>query len=1048
MTDKRRNGWVRQLDLSDRHPSEFFLDIEDIETAEPIPPQAHAMRRAWRDMSLDGILCLDNAPLIYFKEVSSVNHDEIRELHRKLWNQGIAPILVVVSPREVYVYSGLALPARQNENVDSNNRLVETFDRVAQALELRQFTRRAELGEFFRTKPQSFNPELRVDRYLLQNLDTAREQLGNTISGRLDPQIVNALLGRTIFTCYLVDRKIINGSYFKSIGAAGTQDVRDILSNYSPRESKRLLYRLFKQLQKDFNGDIFDGDLQAESDQIGDEHITVLGRFLNGDNLGNPQLTLGYWAYDFRVIPIETISGIYELFLNAEDSQGRRDIGAYYTPRFLAEVVLDVALEDCYPLLNKRFLDPACGSGIFLVGIFNQLAEEWSRNNKGKSNNKRAEALIEILKERIFGIDENPIACRIAAFSLYLALLDQLSRRDVRKLQEKGNALPKLVAPPNGQTDRKSGSNLLVANFFNDKLRLPEGGFDLILGNPPWIGASSGESSSAETWCAREKLPIPRRQTAAGFVWKAPRHLKDDGQVCFLLPASLLFGYAQVLTFQQKWMSEYRIEKIINFADMRWYLFQGADHPGILVKYRNERPGKNDYISYFRPKTEVETLQARILVVSPEDKIEVELHEILRDLEQGKAPLFWKQAFWGTHRDRKFLNRLKEYPTIQDRENNRQWLLREGFNRGGAGKPIDRPILREIPFLPTSGATAYVIPRTNTLPEPPVFNPRRMTNEAIFRTPHVLFPHGVSEEGERIKAGFSSFDCSFNQTIRGVHAKEEDEDELRLLACILASPLALYYFFHTSVNWAIERPIIPVIEYKRFPLPACDSEARRNILDQVAVAHRQIEKDIEKNPGRAGLIVQNHSGDIDELVYQYYDVDSWEESLINDTVELWIPSATPKAGDSRIPPALELSQPSHRQAYIVLLLDALNAWAKRSDKRIDGDIVISSGTGLGIVSLSRVSKEASPASPQEENSSEQLDGILERINRFLPDQTRSMRLLRDLKVFDKDKLYLLKPLSRRYWTETAALNDADEIAAAILTAGTREKAYGYNQGRH
>lgn len=52
----------------------------------------------------------------------------------------------------------------------------------------------------------------------------------------------------------------------------------------------------------------------------------------------------------------------------------------------------------------------------------------------------------------------------------------------------------------------------------------------------------------------------------------------------------------------------------------------------------------------------------------------------------------------------------------------------------------------------------------------------------------------------------------------------------------------------------------------------------------------------------------------------------------------------------------------------------------------------------------------------------------------------TFELARGVKVFDGDRLYIVKPLSRRYWTETAALNDADEIAGSILMHGTGETA--------
>src|SRR5258708_13435296 len=87
-------------------------------------------------------------------------------------------------------------------------------------------------------------------------------------------------------------------------------------------------------------------------------------------------MTLGFWAYDFRFIPVEIISAIYEEFMKDADLKRKRSEGAYYTPRHLAETTLHVALEGQYTnVLRWHVLDPACGSGIFLVAMFNLLAD-------------------------------------------------------------------------------------------------------------------------------------------------------------------------------------------------------------------------------------------------------------------------------------------------------------------------------------------------------------------------------------------------------------------------------------------------------------------------------------------------------------------------------------------------------------------------------------------------------------------------------------------------------------------------------------------------
>ncbi|MGH9843667.1 MAG: HsdM family class I SAM-dependent methyltransferase, partial [Blastocatellia bacterium] len=591
MTAANVNSWVQQLGLEGRRAPEFIRDREEIGSSDRLLPQANTMRRAWDEMNLDGMLCLDGIPTVYFKEFSRANQPTIRELQRQLWNQSIAPLLVLVFPSNIHVYSGLALPAEEEEDVSSGNRLVALFDRVADVLELRQFMREVELGEVFRRYAPSFDPGLRVDQHLLGNLNAARELLLAATPSKPDVKIIHALLGRVVFACYLTDRKIIQSSYFTEAGSHGCSNLRGILQTHSPSVARKLLYNLFHKLQADFNGDIFDDDLVTESRLINDRHIEILGRFLNGDNLATGQMSLGFWAYDFSIIPIETISSIYEQFLGAEDEEDKQESGAYYTPRFLAELVLDLLIDVEQPLLSKRFLDPACGSGIFLVGIFNRLAEEWNRKVGKATNIKRAEALTDIIRRSLFGIDRNETACRIAAFSLYLALLDHLSPRDIQKLQAKGKFLPKLVAYRRDPNAVDVACNIICGDFFEEQLPLlsnhtdlPQDGFDYIVGNPPWVRVTD-KKSFVSRWCQSRNLEIPQGQSACAFVLKAPEHLRKEGRICFVLPASILLNHQdKSLRFQQRWLSKFRVERVVNLSDMSYFLFASADRPATIVK--------------------------------------------------------------------------------------------------------------------------------------------------------------------------------------------------------------------------------------------------------------------------------------------------------------------------------------------------------------------------------------------------------------------------------------------------------------------------------
>ena len=508
-------------------------------------PQPLALRRAFEQIGIDGVLCQQRVdpdeglqPVIYFRQVSKIQPEEVTEIHRSFWNQGIAPVLVVIGPRKFTSTPGLfrlhpVRPARGGAPG-----FVETLDRTEE--QLRAFIFSVESGEYFHVHRKSFDPHQRVDRDLLRNLQTAREKLGQVDAVRLESHVLDALLCRIVFTCYLFDRGVIDRDYLKPLHIHNAGHLRDILAKKPRTDAKADLYKLFGQLATDFNGDLFSDKLEAESRQIKVEHLEILDRFFHGTDVESGQQA--FWPYDFGIIPIETISAIYEHFLKTAGEDEKKDAGAFYTPRFLAELVLDVALEGKPALLQKRFLDPACGSGIFLVGLFNRLAEEWNRHNPGARYDRRASGLMQILRENLYGVDRNRTACQITAFSLYLAFLDQLSPPDIRQLQRKGRFLPRLVYAPTESDASTQDGMIRCADFFTPAADLPTKAH-FILGNPPW-GSAKDRNAPVVRWCAERSLPFPDRQVATAFAWKAAEHLEDAGRVCFVLPHGTLFHHS------------------------------------------------------------------------------------------------------------------------------------------------------------------------------------------------------------------------------------------------------------------------------------------------------------------------------------------------------------------------------------------------------------------------------------------------------------------------------------------------------------------------
>ena len=113
----------------------------------------------------------------------------------------------------------------------------------------------------------------------------------------------------------------------------------------------------------------------------------------------------------------------------------------------------------------------------------------------------------------------------------------------------------------------------------------------------------------------------------------------------------------------------------------------------------------------------------------------------------------------------------------------------------------------------------------------------------------------------------------------------------------------------------------------------------------------------------------------------------------------------------------------------------LNGWAEGSGYTVSASTTYSRAAGLAVVTLA---KSRSPRDYEEKEGSTELNLALARVAKLLPRRAAGVEMVRGLKVFDKQELHIVKPLMLRFWTQTAALNDADEIAAAILRKGEGE----------
>lgn len=1036
----------------------FYASPNEIAADPDISAYVHLLTRAWEDFQLAGVVCVAGIPTLYLRFFSErLAPEDAVEYQRQFWNQGVATILVLVDPQQVYLYSGLAKPVKSEGGQDYGSNLIETVSLADYSIRIHEFYHQLATGQYYRQHPK-FDAKQTVDAYLLNNLAALRDVVTTGPDG-LDKSEAHAFLARVLFTCYLIDRGIIDLANYKYCACSAGAKLVDVLEPLKGKEeaAKKILYRLFDDLKEKFNGSMFDQSTEVERARIRDRHIERLVHFLRGHPVKSRQLSLGFWAYDFRWIPVETISAIYEEFLAGEDQEGKHQAGAFYTPRFLAETVIDVAVQGDAAWETKRYLDPACGSGIFLVALFNRLATRWLVNNPGCTYEEKAKSLLGIMRDQLCGIDIHPTACRISCFSLYLAFLDRFDPRDIVSYVElTGQKLPRILSTDEGATP-KPDFPVIVRDDFLDLARPLAGRFGYVVGNPPWQGRGT-------------------KQIAQDFAQTIPNYLEPQGRACILLPSKILFNRT-ANKFQYQWLSTVTLEKVVQLADYSRILFENAKCPSIIARFTAAPPDIAIHrVEYETPKVRKIDFRNGIIPVAPGDRKRIALRELLHYAKANKASIIWKRHLWGTPKDNAFLQHLLEMPILGDiagpPKEKKRWLKGQGFQPETKKERLP-------PKQPWWQPTDLFLPAKKEIPGLFLFrsdcNPiendfqklRRSPNRKIFFPPLVLISQGIGK-GDLPKVVYCDFPVLFQHALQSIAGPAEDENLLLFLALYLRSKLAHYFLFHTAANWGTERDKVHLDELLRlpFPLPGTDgaSSDAAEIVSVVAQKARAVKKKIEKEvkdsrsfgdfrltgehreelTARRQKMVDALQAEVEPLIYRYFDLIEQEIIVIEDTVEIFIKSATPDRLESHIPAQEFIYQnnlPVYQAGlapYAEAIADTLNDWAARipGSVRVAPFGAVDKSRGLAMI---RLELTPNPQPFKEEKLSAGLAEALEQLQDTARQAVGRLDYLRGVIWFEESGIRIIKPATVEYWTRTAALNDAAEIYARIAKARQEER---------
>lgn len=582
---------LRHLDLTSRLLG-YEGDIGCIRRAGlgSAPNHRYAFRQALELMNVEGVYGLwaghdgkdgvrirrRYCPLVYLATADT--EEEAEKIHRQVWNQGLVPHLIIAGPLGIWFCNAFSygLEAWKSTALFIRAQDIEKSLKKFSHLSANRLKSSIGWNDF---KSKSLET---VDRRLLDSLAAITFHFSSESSAKpLDPGVTNALIGRLLYFFFLIDRGFVSQSRLHAWGFS-TIDLSDEGVNWPIEDFLKLL----DFLDVIFNGSIFP-ILEKDRSDISQKHLRDIVRVLrHGDTVTAAGYQYSFLDYDFSVIRTETLSAIYEMFLHVEDGKAARDSGAHYTPPFLADYVLDRINDSCDFTQAARILDPAAGSGVFLVGAYRRIIEgQLSAGQKSLPLND----LQKILKDCIYAVEWNERAIHVAAFSLYLTMLDYVNLEDeplsLNRLEGNTKSAEPIFPP-------LVNSNLFALDFFDPTLpSLPA--MSIAVGNPPWNGVDQIGSTHAVEYARsnKEVMPIGDRQVSELFFWKLlGEHVLSGGIVALLVPAKTFLN-EQSEEFVEALLGQSRLIGLSDLSHLRYGLFAKARKPS-LISSKSDRVSK------------------------------------------------------------------------------------------------------------------------------------------------------------------------------------------------------------------------------------------------------------------------------------------------------------------------------------------------------------------------------------------------------------------------------------------------------------------------
>lgn len=910
-------------------------------------------------------------PQIYIYDYTGKLYDEntLTLLQKKVWSSGNVPLICVFYDTEIKIIDCTTHTKEDKPVFLSTISLLNKTNNAYNEL----FAVKIKTGVFWEEEENKnkFNFKNNSSyNILISWIKELRKEYSKILKDD-EVNIINKVIIQSILIKYLEERKDENGQnlfqdkYFKEYNNANS--FVEVLTN------NRNFIKLLEKLQKDFNGNVFEWT-DIEKTILNKIDLSLLAKALNGyvDPNNRDQLVLELIRYyEFSYVPVELISRLYEEFLGED----KRNKGLYYTPSHLARLLVDESMPlksfSQIDLSKFRILDPACGSGIFLVFAFKRLVQWW-RLQQNDFNKKPTLDELKNLLSCIYGVDKEKQATTLAAFSLCLALCDELSPLQI---------ITQL------QFDDLTETNILRTDFFIDEListsiqneeidfdieeqkknheKLKKIKFDIVIGNPPFRRSGDLEGFGNKFWVVKigdKTINIPSKQIALKFLVKSLDFLQENGLQCLIIKSAALLYNPTAIEFKKLLFSHHNVERIFDFTALArngvlWD--NGAEVDTIALFTRNQLPDnlKNIlHLTFRRTKAVKERLSF--------DIDEYDRHFVNRS-DAVNNPFIWKNNLIGGGRIRIIVEKLNKLSSLESAFSNNVFFT-EGEN---GAKSLDNK----------SFAGTFI--DEQFFPEEYINSFKNLEQEKFY-SPNILIKENIV-----LPFALNNKNIPYSNEVVGIYSNGKESAKL----------LDIWNYLNDN------------LDYLRFYVIATSSKAL--VYKNTAIKKEDIEN-LPYYQGSLGeLLSEPEINIIKDVIsyYQYFLRNGEGSKAVKSIPKQEIRSFITKYGN-------EFSQ-------------TLNALYEQENQKFRLNQIISLYDNSYIGVVFKYDEQKSSPSFNDNLNVDNIQNIA--TNRI----SSSLSATRIIKIYEENTIIFIKPNQYRYWLSHIAYRDADKCMVDLSKAG-------------